>query len=313
MVRIMLIDIALATYNGEKYIQEMLNSISNQTYQDFMIHLRDDGSTDNTLTLCENHKLYEQGKLKIYKDNIKGLGASKNFLKILGHCNSEYIFLCDQDDFWMKDKIQKMLDHIQKHEYKNNIKVPTLVFSDLQIVDRSLNIIADSFYRNSIKSSMCSSPFDFLLSNHIPGCAMVVNKSLLESIQPLPENFRMHDWWLAFVASFYGKIAYLDEPLIKYRQHGGNTVGVPGMNINILRQIKSVLNFRDLLDKGLLHKKKMEIYIDKTCSNKILSYESNRFYDFLKGNMPFLEKNKIFKQIKFGEPLILSYLVWLFL
>ncbi|HBR6910323.1 TPA: glycosyltransferase family 2 protein [Klebsiella pneumoniae] len=307
----MTVDIALATYNGERYISEMLDSIANQTHQDFLIHLRDDGSKDNTITICENHKLYQEGRLKIYRDKETNLGASNNFLRILKKCKADYVFLCDQDDFWMEDKISKMLEEIKKNEYRNGSKKPSLVFSDLMIVDSSLDLVAASFYKSSMKSSDCRSPFDFLLSNHIPGCSMVFNKELLSSIYPIPDDFRMHDWWIAFIASYYGGVFYLNNPLIKYRQHDTNTIGAPGMESTLLGNIKSIKNFASLKRKALSIKMGMKNHVINVPPKNIISNESEDFYRFLTEGMTINEKNKKFKKMKTGEYAILSYLVWM--
>lgn len=219
------VNIALATFNGEKYITEMLDSIFFQTYQDFIIHLCDDGSTDDTLNKIKSHELYELGKLIVHETN-GGNGALKNFRRTINHCDSDYIFLCDQDDYWKKEKIELMILEARKYDQTQ----PILLFSDLEIVDQSLNTISPSFYNSSIKSSECRTPQDFVVSNHIPGCSMMFNRALYKLASNMPDNIRMHDWWIAIIASYFGRVVFFNEPLIKYRQHSSNAVGVPGMN-----------------------------------------------------------------------------------
>lgn len=106
------VSIALATYNGSHYITELLDSIKSQTYNNFIIHVCDDGSSDNTLELLHQHPLYKEGKLIVH-DVTGGQGALKNFKRSLSYCNTDYICLCDQDDYWMPDKLETLLSSMK--------------------------------------------------------------------------------------------------------------------------------------------------------------------------------------------------------
>jgi glycosyltransferase involved in cell wall biosynthesis len=136
------VSIALATYNGSRYITELLDSIKSQTYNNFIIHVCDDGSSDNTLELLHQHPLYTEGKLIVH-DVTGGQGALKNFKRSLSYCNTDYICLCDQDDYWMPDKLETLLSSMKDKE--NEFGEPVLVFSDLEVVDSTLNCIHSSF------------------------------------------------------------------------------------------------------------------------------------------------------------------------
>jgi glycosyltransferase involved in cell wall biosynthesis len=209
--------VVLATYNGERYIAEFLESLIAQSYRDFDVVVSDDGSTDETVSIVETF----QNKLNIsISISPTNAGPSLNFSRATQMANGEFIAFADQDDVWQPDKLLLMVDLIKTYDPKQ----PTLVFCDLEIVDQNLDKIAPSFFSDK-KSSACRKVEDFIVSNHIPGCAMLVNRSLLDLGLPVPPLFWMHDWWFAIIAAAFGKIAFLDRPLIRYRQHAGNVIG----------------------------------------------------------------------------------------
>lgn len=234
-----LIGIALATYNGSQYITEMLDSIELQTFSYYHIHVTDDGSTDNTIATIKSHQLFIDGRISIHEQQ-GGFGALRNFSRAIAYCNEEYILLCDQDDYWVNNKLELVFNKFKEAELSGG-NVPLLVFSDLQIVDSNLSCIYESFFKSSIKDSRCSNPQDFIVSNHIPGCCMAINASAKKVVMPIPEGIRMHDWWIALIVSTYGKIKYIDESLVKYRQHENNTIGVPGVgNKKFLQELMAL-------------------------------------------------------------------------
>lgn len=305
-----IIDIALATYNGAKYIQELLDSLEEQTYQNFIVHVCDDGSTDETITICESHVLFLKNKLIIH-EREGGNGASKNFIRAISYCHNSYIALCDQDDFWKPNKLERMLTTLQSEECDK--KSPTLIFSDLEIVDANLNVINSSFFKVSIKSSNCTTPFDFLFSNHVPGCAMMFNQSLKQLFEPIPDNFRMHDWWIILIASFFGKIIFINESLIQYRQHGNNTVGVVGINQkHFLKNIRQIFLYKNLLNKVEMVRQSFLTFISlkKIKDKDQYSEVQNDFLKLLRGQLAYSKKIEIFKKCVTGENRLLSFVVW---
>ncbi|AHB93116.1 TPA: glycosyltransferase family 2 protein [Acinetobacter baumannii] len=303
------IDIALATYNGEKYITELLDSLDQQTYQNFIVHVCDDGSKDRTIAICEAHSLFKKGKLEIH-EKTGGNGASRNFIRTLSYCKNPYIALCDQDDFWIPTKLEKMLVKTQHEE--GSEKKPTLIFSDLQIVDEKLHILSPSYFAVSSKSDQCSTPFDFLLSNHVPGCTMMFNQSLKQVFEPIPQEFRMHDWWIILIAAFWGRVIYLDESLIQYRQHGNNTVGAVGMDKpTLIQKLRTVLLYKTILLKVDMVRKSFLPYIQqKEIQQEKLSLEQKKFIDLLQRRLPLSKRLQIFSKTVTGEDRLLSFLVW---
>lgn len=303
------VDIALATYNGEKYIEILLDSIFHQTYQNFIVHVCDDGSRDATIEICKNHSLYTQGKLIIHEFE-GGNGAYRNFMRALNHCKSEYIALCDQDDFWLPVKLERMINKIKEIEVDG---LPVLIFSDLQLVDSNLKNLGKTFFEITQKSINCSLPMDFIFSNHIPGCCMLFNKNLKEAFMPMPESFFFHDWWIALSASFFGKVICIKEPLILYRQHSNNTVGIQTMKKkSIFGQILNLRNIKTVISTYVEIRLKFSLHINK--KNNIYSLDhQEKLLDLYANKKNITEKFTMFRKAETGEDLLLSFLVWMIL
>lgn len=228
MDTIFTVDILLATYNGEKYIKQQLDSILNQTYSNIRILINDDASTDGTIDIL---KEYEEKDSRIQVQyNDKNLGFIKNFENLLNRVESNYYMLSDQDDYWMPEKVEKSLKKIIDEN-------ADLVFTDLEAVDDNLQTITPSvvqymgFKKNIDKHKDYKLIF---LRNCITGCTIISRKELISKIIPIPEKKPMvHDWWMGLMIIQSGKISFLDEPTIKYRQHGDNQLGIYGMKNTI--------------------------------------------------------------------------------
>ncbi|EIV5267514.1 glycosyltransferase family 2 protein [Klebsiella pneumoniae] len=301
------VSIALATYNGSRYINELLNSIKLQTYNNFIIHVCDDGSSDNTLELLHQHPLYNEGRLIVH-DVTGGQGALKNFKRSLSYCDTDYICLCDQDDYWMPDKLETLLSIMKDKE--NEIGEPVLVFSDLEVVDSTLNCIHKSFFRISNKSNQCRNPEDFLISNHIPGCVMMFNRSLKNLFDPIPDDVRMHDWWIALIAAYYGNIFYANKPLIKYRQHGGNVVGASGMFKQEGITLAMIRNIPELLRRNKVITSR---FVERFNNLANPTVKNEKFLSLVLGKITYKERLSLLKKVKSGESKYLTYLVWWFI
>jgi glycosyltransferase involved in cell wall biosynthesis len=226
------IDIVLATYNGEKFLAEQIRSIQdNNGYDKWVSRLLviDDGSTDTTFSIVKELSLHDE-KIVWLTNTSNKHGASNNFAFGLAQTLSSYIMLSDQDDVWLPEKIQLSLEKIKQleKEYRSvPLFVPLLVFSDKEIVDEKLQPICSSYFKLRNIPKDWHSKFEQLCQqNVVSGCTMLFNRALLNKAMPIPEQAYMHDWWLALVASKCGKIELIDKPLIKYRQHANNTIGV---------------------------------------------------------------------------------------
>jgi len=209
------VSIALATFNGEKYLSEQLDSILNQSYPIHEIIVSDDCSTDNTMTIL---KYYERNHPKInILENDKNIGLNKNFERVIKECSGQLIAISDQDNIWKKDKLQLMVNKI-----KNN----TLVYSDSYVFTNDgekLNRLSEiKKYKFRVNS-----PKEFYFYNAIFGHAMIFKRKLLDDILPFPVSGINYDGWIAFVASCVGDIEYIDKPLVYYRLHQHNLTHRP--------------------------------------------------------------------------------------
>jgi len=221
-MREMLVDVALATYNGALFLPELLQSLQNQTQSGLRIIASDDGSKDDTLVLLAA----ASGATQILVAPARPRGnIMRNFENALLFTTAPYVALSDQDDVWDPRKIEKLLAAVQAIESRLGPDVPALAFCDLEIVDRSLGMISPSFFAATLKSSQALEFEDYVLNSHVPGCAMLMNRALLEKSLPFP-TVSIHDHWLIQIATLFGEVSYVDEVLIKYRQHGSNNIGL---------------------------------------------------------------------------------------
>jgi glycosyltransferase involved in cell wall biosynthesis len=208
-----LVSIAIATYNGEKYLCEQLDSIKNQTYSDLEIIICDDGSTDTTWSILQNYA-HADSRIKIFR-NERNLGLVKNFEKAISLCTGDFIALSDQDDIWLPEKIKTLL---------YTIKSCDLIHSDASLIDENNTVFEKSFSSYSNKNH--SNDFlGYLFGNNVTGCTALFRRSLLEGHLPFPEEVHVHDWWIAILAAKNNGVTYLHQPLIHYRQHNNNQIG----------------------------------------------------------------------------------------
>ncbi len=208
----MKISVALAAYKGEQYISEQLESILSQLGEDDEVIVSDDypeGKTkDTVLTLASEDK-------RIRYIEGKGNGVVKNFENALTHCTGDVIFLSDQDDVWMPDKVECVMKEINRGA--------ELVLHDASVTDALLNIKDESYF--SVHGSDLSF-FGNLMRNTFVGCCMAFTKELMLETLPFPEGLPMHDWWIALVAlKKKRKTVLLRKPLILWRRHGENVTG----------------------------------------------------------------------------------------
>ncbi|WP_413324257.1 glycosyltransferase [Synechococcus sp. MIT S9503] len=218
-----LVQILLATHNGQLYLAEQLNSIVNQNYSNWIATIHDDGSTDKTQEIIDAYQAKYPNQIFILKDSQVFRSAKKNFIHLLSNVNpdAELFLFCDQDDIWYDQKLTLMVDAYLLND-KNK---PILIHSDLSIVDDYLKCMAPShnILINNQKNRINKN--SVLYGNPIPGCAMAFNAILLKQIK-LRDNIVMHDWWILQSALYCDSlIIYLSQPLVMYRQHSNNVCG----------------------------------------------------------------------------------------
>lgn len=224
-----MIDILLASYNGEKYIAEQIESILDQTYKDWFLYIKDDCSTDNTVNIINAYEKRYRDKIKVVVSDKPTGSAKDNFFSILQYSKSDYIMTCDQDDVWIPEKIE--ITYNKMKEAENSYKdIPILVHTDLKVADENLNIISDSLLKMQNLDSSRDKLNNLLVQNIVTGCTVMVNRKLLDYIMTIPKNAIMHDWWMALIAASLGKIKFIEKPTVLYRQHNHNDVGAKNVN-----------------------------------------------------------------------------------
>lgn len=219
-----MIEILLATYNGEKYVKELLDSILNQTYQNFKILVRDDGSTDTTVDIIRDYIKHYPQKIELLQDAAICKRPEKNFFQLIGYAEAPYVMFADQDDVWLPTKLEAMHAKMQELEQNRGKETPTLVFCDYRLVDEQLQEL--NFDSSNSQIAACHLELNRLLvQNYVTGCTVMVNRSLYTKLGAYDEAIEMHDWWAALHASALGVIHHLPEQFVLYRQHGNNCVG----------------------------------------------------------------------------------------
>lgn len=236
------ITILLAAYNGEKYLETMIDSIIAQDYSEWQLILSDDGSADTTPAILQAYADKMPERITFYRSGIRFGRPEKHFLHLLQQFHdTPYIMFCDQDDFWHFDKVRKTYEKMRQIEVDPSI--PAMVHTDLQVVDAALKPIHHSFMQMSGIKGDRMKVRQLLTQNVVTGCTMMVNQSLAEmGTKQIPETgIPMHDWWLALLAAACGTTGFLNEATIDYRQHGKNSVGAKNVRSakHILNQLKS--------------------------------------------------------------------------
>lgn len=265
-----MIDIVLASFNGEKFIAEQIRSIQLNNDYDVLINrfiIIDDGSTDQTLKIIEEF-IKQDNKIELHHNHSDKHGVKGNFCAGLALTTSDYIMLSDQDDIWFSTKIRRSIDRIKTLEQRS-LNKPLLVFTDKQIVDDSLNILKNSDYEISkLSKDWHKNTLQLLQRNVASGCTMIMNRALLDIALPIPEQSFMHDWWLALMASHYGNIELIDKPLMQYRQHHNNVIGATQREgLCLLRNVKCTFQ---LLESNFLKAVKQARYFGKYTKQNVV-------------------------------------------
>lgn len=219
-----MIAILLCTYNGDNYLRTQLDSLLDQTYKDFKIYIHDDGSTDETVDIIKEYTSKFPNIITYVFDETKHRGAGASFMWLLNSVKADYYMFCDQDDFWLPNKVEATFHHMINVEHKFPA-TPILIHTDLKITDANLRITHDSFWQfHNFKVDISKKKQYIGLGNIVTGCTVMIN-DLAKTIS-FPYNGEMlHDYWIALNVAKYGIIDNIKEQTILYRQHGNNEAG----------------------------------------------------------------------------------------
>lgn len=220
------VSVAMATYNGEKYIKEQIKTILDYLEENDELVISDDGSTDNTLGIINS---FNDDRIVLIEGPQKGI--KQNFANAIKNTSGEYIFLSDQDDIWEKDKVTEVIKCFEKENC-------TLVVHDAEVVDENLNMVMSSYYsyRNSGKGIIKN-----IYKNTYIGCCMAFLSKAKKYVLPIPNDIEMHDQWIGILNDKYGKTYFSTKKLIKYRRHSLNNSQMN--HYGIIKMIKNRLTF----------------------------------------------------------------------
>ena len=245
------ISILLSTYNGEKYLRAQLDSLFSQSYKNFKLIARDDGSSDKSLEIL---KYYD---IELLPGN-ENIGVKSSFETLLKYAfensDAKYFMFCDQDDIWNQDKIEKTLKKMLELENLYGDNIPLLVHTDLEVVNENLETLSSSMWKSEHINPKANTLNKLLIQNTITGCTMMINRNLAIKSLSISSKAIMHDWWIGLVATTFGKIGFIEESTMKYRQHGKSDTGAKTYDYKFI--INKLKKFSDInIDKNIFQAK----------------------------------------------------------
>lgn len=221
-----MVDILLSVYNGMPYLRAQMESVRAQTYADWRLWVRDDGSTDDSVQVVREVANADR-RMSLLDAGGANLGAAGSYSWLMGRpeVEAEHVMLCDADDFWLPEKIEVTLAAMRESEKNLPPGTPVLVHTDLIVADEALRPVADSFWRYREITVEPATLQRLLSRNVVTGPTMMLNRPLLELAGAVPRGAIYQDWWITLVAAAFGKIVAVPRGTVLYRQHGRNSVG----------------------------------------------------------------------------------------
>lgn len=249
------IAILMATYNGARYVREQLDSLLCQTFTDWHLYIHDDGSTDGTIDVLKAYATDHPHKITLLDYKPQG-GACRNFLSMMEAVEALYYMFCDQDDVWLPEKTEKTFLRLKTLE-RLSLGTPILVHSDLMITDAQLNVKDISFVKNQrIKMAAIKTFEDYAATNTVTGCTALFNHQAKMCIRRPYDKAIMHDAWLCLsIVAQGGIVDFIDEPLVKYRQHSHNVLGSTDMSRQTLSH--KIMSIRRMVIDSISHYREM--------------------------------------------------------
>lgn len=212
----MKVNILMSTYNGEKFVAEQIESIQKQTYTEWNLIIRDDGSTDRTCDIVDGF-VSNDSRIKLIR--AENVGVIKSFYELTKNSDADFYFFADQDDYWLPEKLVVMLEEAKNHDNQK----PIMYYTDLKVTDKALNVTAASMIRSQSDHANTKLVQE-LTENTVTGGASMINHELAKLWQTT-NDIIMHDWYLAMLAAAVGELVYIDQPTHLYRQHDANVLG----------------------------------------------------------------------------------------
>ena len=245
----------MATYNGEKYLREQIDSLFAQTCQDWHLYVHDDGSSDGTVAILKEYNEKYHTRITLMDYPSQG-GACKNFLSMLERVEAPYYMFCDQDDVWLQNKIEVSYKRMEEEEIIHKSS-PIVVNTDLTVVDKDMNEISKSFWNyERIYPKWIIQYEDNAAIHSVTGCTMLFNDVAKKAMKHPFDLAEMHDIWITLsVHAIGGIISYIEMPTILYRQHGCNTLGA--RDASKITFVDKLLDIANILKINTIHYKQM--------------------------------------------------------
>ena len=233
----MKVNILMSTYNGQQFLAEQIRSIQEQSYTDWTLFIRDDGSSDNTEEILKDFERQDSRIHLIDSDKSDNLGVIKSFHKLVNHDRADYYFFSDQDDVWLPNKLELSLK-----EARNYLAdLPLMVYMDLKVVNQDLEIMTESMVKSQSHHANTELVQE-LTENTVTGGVAMINHALAEMWQ-VTDDILMHDWYLALLASAFGNLVFIDQPGELYRQHSDNVLGARTLSKRFKKWIRPHILF----------------------------------------------------------------------
>ncbi len=239
----MKVNILLSTYNGERFLADQIRSIQEQTFSDWTLLIRDDGSTDQTRQIIEEFVREDERIRFINPDDMTNVGVVKSFHALVKYEQADFYFFSDQDDVWLPEKMQMCLDEADLYPSQE----PLMVYTDLTIVNQDLEVLAESMIRSQSHHANTELVQE-LTENTVTGGVAMFNYALAHMWKD-SDQIVMHDWYLALLATALGKLVYIDSPGELYRQHGNNVLGSRNY-MKLLKKWLRLSNHWELIKKS---------------------------------------------------------------
>lgn len=293
------LEIFMATYNGQNFIQKQIESILSQSFQDYHLFIGDDASTDKTQEIIEKFTSEHPDKITFIPFEIN-VGANANFSRLIEMSEGDYIMLADQDDIWHPDKIAASMEAMQMLEAEYGKDEPLLVYSDLNVIDETDNVIHPSWKKYVGVTKKSYSLSRLLVRHAYLGCTLLFNKELYMLSTPIPLEAGMHDYWITLIATLFGKIKEVDHPLIDYRLHKRNVIGARPFDFKwFWNEIHHNPNFVDHFQQRILKAYARAFTLYKRYQNSLDDNDLETIEKFVQ--VKYLPYSKeLFYRIKYG-------------
>ncbi|HEL1613818.1 TPA: glycosyltransferase family 2 protein [Streptococcus suis] len=256
----MKVNILMSTYNGQQFLAEQIRSIQEQTFSDWTLLIRDDGSSDQTKVLLQDFARRDSRIRLIDLEEQRNLGVIKSFHRLVQYEKADYYFFSDQDDVWLPDKLEVSLQEAQSYPTDQ----PLMVYMDLTVVNQDLQVMTESMIRSQSHHANTELVQE-LTENTVTGGVAMINHALAE-LWSETEDILMHDWYLALLASALGKLVFIDKPGELYRQHADNVLGARTLSKRFKKWIRPHILFKVYWDLIKNSQKQASFLIDKPLS-----------------------------------------------